>query len=263
MAVEIGRLDLRSRRKSLAGYALGLGLYTLVIVALYPSFKGSTSLDDFVTNSPTISALFGISGSLTSPVGWANANLYANFLPLTLLLLTIGYGAAAVAGEEEARRLDLVVSLPVSRRRIVTEKAATMALQAALVSAVTYVCMLAGRAFDLDLDAWNLATATFGVMLLAVGFGLLSLAIGAASGERGTAIGVASTGAVASYLLSSLAPVVSWLDPFKVVSPFYWAVGNNQLTTGLGWDGLLVLLVLTVAAYVAAVMSFEAHDVRG
>ena len=162
---------------------MGLGLYTLVIVALYPSFKDSTGLDDSVTNSPTVSALFGISGSLTSPVGWANANLYGNSCPLILLLLTIGYGAAAGrGGGGSACRLDLVVRLPVSRRGIVTQKAATMVLQAAIVSVVTYLCMLAGRAFDLHLDAWNLATATFGLTLLAVGFGFLTLAIGAAPG---------------------------------------------------------------------------------
>ena len=173
-----------------------------------------------------------------------NANLYANFLPLILLLLTIGYGAAAVAGEEEAQRLDLVVSLPFSRRRIVTEKAATMVGQAAIVSVATYLCMLVGRAFDLDLDAWNLATTTFGLTLLTVGFGLVALTIGAAaeSGERRSA----SRARCGRRLSAQLpAPVVSWLDPWKVLSPFYWAVGNNQLTNGLGWGGLLVLLALT------------------
>ena len=42
---EITRLDLRLRRRSLYGYALGLGVYVLVIVALYPSFENDTSLD--------------------------------------------------------------------------------------------------------------------------------------------------------------------------------------------------------------------------
>ena len=54
-----------------------------------------------------------------------------------------------------------------------------------------------------------------------------------------------------------------WLDPFKVLSPFYWAIGNDQLTNGLGWDGLVVLLTLTAAAFVAAVFAFDAHDLRG
>jgi ABC-2 type transport system permease protein len=260
---EVARLDLRSRRKSQLGYAIGLGLYTLVIVALYPAFKNSTQLDDLLTNSPTISALFGISGSLTSPDGWANANLYSNFLPLILLLLTIGYGAAAIAGEEEAGRLDLVLGLPVPRRQVILEKAGAMAWQAGFVSIVTFLCMLVGRAFDLDLGVWNLATTTFGVMLLAVGFGLLALALGGGRGDRGIAIGVSATLAAVAYLLSSLAPVVSWLDPWKVLSPFYWAVGNGQLTTGLGWDGLLVLLGFVAVMLVVAVAAFEAHDLRG
>ncbi len=184
MESEVARVDLRSRRKSLVGYAVGLGLYTLVIVALYPAFKDSSSLDKILKESPSIAALFGISGSITSPDGWTNANLYANFLPLIVLLLTIGYGASAIAGEEEAGRLDLIVSLPLGRRRIVAEKSAVMLVQAGVVCVVTYGCMLVGRAFDLRLDAWNLATTTLGVLLLGVSFGCVALAIGAARRTR-------------------------------------------------------------------------------
>ncbi len=263
MAAEVARLDLRSRRMSLAGYTFGLALYTLVIVALYPAFKHSTGLDKTLAESPGIAALFGISGSITSPDGWTNGNLYANFLPLIVMLLTIGYGAAAVAGEEEAGRLDLIVALPLPRRRVLTEKAAVMTLQTAIVCAATYLCMLAGRAFDLNLDAWHLATTTLGVLLLGISFGFVALAIGAALGERGPAIGITTALAAAAYLLSSLGPLVSWLDRWRVLSPFYWAIGDNQLTRGLRWDAALVLLGLTAAAFAAAIVSFERHDVRG
>jgi ABC-2 type transport system permease protein len=260
---EVARLDLRSRRKSLVGYALGLAVYTLVIVALYPAFKDSTSLDETIQQSPGIAAVFGINGAITSPDGWTSANLYANFLPLIVLLLTIGYGAAAVAGEEEAGRLDLVVALPLSRRRILVQKAAVMVLQAGIVCLATYLCMLVGRAFDLDLDVWYLATTTIAVLLLGIMFGFLALAIGAARGERGPALGIATAVAAAAYLLSSLGPVVSWLEPWRVLSPFYWAVGDGQLTSGLGWDAALVLVALTIAALVAAILSFDRNDLRG
>ncbi len=263
MTAEVAQLDLRSRRRSLIGYAVGLGLYTLVIVALYPAFKNSTGLDTTIAQSPGIAALFGINGSITSPDGWTNANLYANFLPLIVLLLTIGYGASAIAGEEEAGRLDLIVGLPLSRRRILTEKTAAMISQAGIVCVATYTCMLAGRAFDLRLDAWHLATTTLGVFLLGISFGCVALTVGAARGERGPALGITTALAAAAYLLSSLAPVVSWLKTWRVLSPFYWAVGDNQLTRGLSWDSALVLAAVTVAAYVAAVVSFERHDLRG
>jgi len=63
------------------------------------------------------------------------------------------------------------------------------------------------------------------------------------------------------YLLSSLAPLVDWLEPWRAVSLFYWSLGNGQLTNGLGWDGFFVLLGSTVAALVFAVVAFERHDV--
>ena len=112
----ITRLDLRLRRRAMYGYTLGMAAYTFVIVALYPSFKNDTSLNKLTAKGSTVAALFGASGPLTTPSGWLNANLYANFAPLILLLLTIGYGASCLAGQDEDGTLGLVATLPISRR---------------------------------------------------------------------------------------------------------------------------------------------------
>ncbi len=53
MRTEIARLDLHNRRRSTIGYAAGMALYMLVIVALYPAFKHSTGLDKLITDNPT------------------------------------------------------------------------------------------------------------------------------------------------------------------------------------------------------------------
>ena len=260
MGSELIALDLSFRRKSLIGYSVGMALYVLVVVALYPSFKDSTDLDSFTESSPGLAALFGISESLTSPIGWLSANVYANFFPLLILLLTIGYGAFCLAGQERDGHLELVLSLPFRRRQVVLEKVATLALQAFLFSVVVYVCTLAGRAFELDVDAWNLATTTLGVALLGIDFGLLAVAVGAATGNRGQALGIASTVAAASYLVSSMAPLVSWLEPLRYLSLFYWSVGNDQLDSGLSIGSLVVLVAVGVAGAVAALVAFDRHD---
>ena|SRR5487761_1255567 len=88
MLADITRLELRLRCRSAIGYAAGMALYTLVVVALYPSFKNSTSLNSL--SGSTAAALFGVTGQLTSPGGWLNANIYGNFFPLIMLILTIG-----------------------------------------------------------------------------------------------------------------------------------------------------------------------------
>jgi beta-exotoxin I transport system permease protein len=257
---EITTLDLSFRRKSIVGYSVGMALYVFVVVALYPAFKDSTDLDKLTADNSGLSALFGITGSLTSATGWMNANAYTNFFPLIVLLLTIGYGASCIAGQEKDGHLELVLSAPFARRRVVGQKIVALSVQAFVLCAVTWLVVLTGHWFELHLDGWNLLTATLGVLLLGVDFGLLAMTVGAATGNRGVALGIAATVAAASYLVSSMAPVVSWLDPAKYVSLFYYATGNDQLAVGLSFGELAVLVGVGAALAVAAARIFESHD---
>ena len=261
MNVEIATLDLSFRRRSTIGYSIGMALYVLVVVALYPSFKDATNLDQLTQNSPGVAALFGISGSLTSPAGWLSANIYANFFPLLILLVTIGYGAWCLAGQEADGRLELVMSLPFARSRIVLQKLGVLTFLAVVFSTVVFVAVLLGLRFELTFSVANVAGATLGVALLGIDFGVLALAIGAATGGRGTAIAVAAAVASASYLISSMAPLVDWLEPFRYASLFYWAIGNGQLEHGLSWASLGVLLGVAVVLSAAAEATFRRHDV--
>ena len=93
MNLTIARLDLRLRRRAMIGYAIGLAAYAFAIVALYPSFKNDAALDRLTESNSTMMAAFGVSGSLTSPVGWLNANLFNNFLPRIVIILTVDYSA--------------------------------------------------------------------------------------------------------------------------------------------------------------------------
>jgi len=262
MTTNIARLDLLLRRRGTIGYALGMALYVFVIVALYPTFKDDASLNQFTEGNSTVAALFGATGSLTSPTGWLNANIYSNFLPLVVLLLTIGYGASAIAGQDEDGTLGLVVTLPLSRRRILAQKAVTLIAVAVPTGLVTFLVVLTGRGFDLSLATGPLLGATVGAVLLGIDFGALALFVGALSASRAVALGVTSAIAAASYLVSSLAPVAHWVRPLRFESLFYWAVGNGQLRTGLTGSAVAVLLGFAAAALAAAVWAFDRQDVR-
>lgn len=262
MATDIARLDLHNRRRSLIGYAAGMALYMLVIVVLYPAFKHSTELNKLTQGNSPLAALFGATGTLTSPAGWVDVNAYVNFLPLIMLLLTIGYGASAIAGQNEDGTLGLLVVLPLTRPRILAQKIATMIAQALILALTAAACVYIGRAFEVRLDPWHVATATLAVLALGLDLGLIALALGAATGSRSTAIGIATALAAGSYLISSLAPVVHWLSPLRFASLFYWADGNHQLSQGAGLASFAVLAVVAVAAALAASIAFRHLNVR-
>ena len=65
-----------------------------------------------------------------------------------MLLFTIGYGAAAIAGQDEDGTLGLLVVLPLARTKILAQKIATMIAQALILTITVAACVYVGRAFD-------------------------------------------------------------------------------------------------------------------
>ena len=262
MRTDIAWLDIANRRRSLIGYCLGMAVYTLVVVAMYPAFKTSTSLDKLIASDSTAAALFGVTGRISSSGGWLNGNIYANFFPLIMLLLTIGYGAACLAGQDEDGTLGLLAVLPVRRAAIVAQKAAAMAVQAGLLAVTVAVLVLIGRSFQLDVTVANVASVSAAIFLMGLDLGLAAMAAGALTGRRGAAIGAGTALAAASYLLSSLAPVVSWIRPGRYASLFYWSVGNGQISQGVSPGDYAVLIVTGLCALGAAVLAFRRLDIH-
>lgn len=241
MRPEIAGLDLRLRRRSVLWYSVGMACYAYLIVAMYPTVRSDSSLESLAANNPELLALFGVSGSLTSPTGWLSGNLYTNFLPLLVLLMTVSYGAAAIAGQSTDGTLGLVATLPLRRRRIALEKVAALVVLSLPLAVVTLACALAGRAFDLEVSTSALVGTTVTVVLLGIDHGLLAMLVGTTSSSRGLAVGLTSAWAAASYLVSSLAPVVDWARALRPASLFYWAVGDGQLDSGPSTAAYLVL----------------------
>lgn len=262
MPADIARLDVSSRRRSLIGYCLGMAVYALVVVAMYPAFKTSSSLDKLIASDSTAAALFGISGPISTSGGWLNGNIYANFFPLIMLLLTIGYGASCLAGQDEDGTLGLLAVLPVRRAVIVANKAAAMALQAAALAVTVAVLVIIGRSFELDVTVASVASVSAATFLLGLDFGLVTMAAGALTGRRGAAIGAGTALAAASYLISSLAPVASWIRPARYASLFYWSVGNSQISRGVGVGDYAVLIAAGLCALVAAMLAFRRLDIH-
>jgi ABC-2 type transport system permease protein len=179
-----------------------------------------------------------------------------------MLLLTIGYGASCLAGQAEDGTLALIAALPVSRDRIVLQKAAAMLMQAIVLSISVAICILIGPAFQLHVAAGHVIGVGVASVLLGLIFGLITTAVGAAARHRGTALGVGTAVAAASYLLSSLASSIHWLRPARYLSAFYWSVGNDQISHGVSAADYTVLIVACGLALLAATVAFRRADLN-
>ena len=123
-------------------------------------------------------------------------------LPLIVLVLAIGSGARTFAGEEEAGRLELVLSYPLRRRNAVLAKALAVAAEIAVVCAAGFVALAAlDGLVGLDLDFGRLAAALGGLAALGLLYGWLAVALGAAYPSKLLALGIPAGYAAAAYLV--------------------------------------------------------------
>ena len=252
------------RRRALVAWSVGVAAYVLLIAAIFPSIESSKELDELVESYPEpLKELFGIgSGSLTSGPGYLDAELFSFMLPLFVLVLAIGAGARAVAGEEDAGRLELLLSYPVRRSRAVLAKAAGVAIEVAVLCVVMLVVLvLLDPVFGLDLAAGRLAAALGGLAAVGILYGWLALAVGAAVPSRTLALAMPASFAAAGYLIGGLHGLAGWLDPFRVLSAFWW-VGSSPLQNGARVWGIAVVATAAVAVLAAAAVLVERRDLK-
>jgi ABC-2 type transport system permease protein len=231
--------------------------YVALIASIFPSIKGSRELNDLIQSYPDVlRSLFGITGggTITSGAGFLDAELFSFMLPLLVLVLAVGSGARTFAGEEDAGRLELVLAYPVRRRSAVLAKGLALAGEVLVASLAAVLAILAFDALvDLDLDSGRLAASFVWLVALALFYGWLALAVGAAYPSRALAIGIAAGAAAAGYLVGGLHGLAGWLDPFRFLSPF-WLVGSSPLQRGV--DTLGVVAVLLAASVVLGLGAF-------
>jgi ABC-2 type transport system permease protein len=234
-----------------------------MLAAIFPSIEGSPEFDKLVENYPAaLKELFGLGegGGITTGAGYMDVELFSFMLPLLVLVLAIGSGARAFAGEEDAGRLELVLSYPVRRSRAVLAEGAAVAVQVAVVCVAAGVAMaLIDPVVGLDLSLGKLTKAILAVTALGILFGWLALALGAAVPSRALALGIPAGIAAAGYLVSGLHGLAGWLDPFRFASPF-WLVGSSPLRGGADLPGVLVVLVVAGLVLLAGAWLVERRD---
>lgn len=255
---------LRDRRRSMLGWSAGLVGLTALMAAYWPSVRDSPQLQSFFDDLPEAMRSIVGGSDYSTPAGFLNAELFSLMLPLLFLVVAIGMGARAIAGEEERGTSDLLMSMPISRRRVLLEKVAGGVLVLLAIGTVLFAALaLSALVSDMDVSVGRLAQASLATVLLSLPFGALALAIGCATGARGLALGLTAAAAVAAYMLNALAPLVDSLSGAEDLSPFAWyASGDVLLGAGLApWRAGLLVGVAAVLLGIA-LLALDRRDLR-
>lgn len=251
--------SLRDGRRALLGWVIGITATAAVYGSFYPTYRQPGMVESIERFPAGLMRVAGVQ-DLGSPAGYLQSTVFGLVVPLLAVVFAIALGSRAVAGDEEAGTMELVLAHPVARARLVLERFAAMVTALVLVGVAVFAVMLVvDRLTGLDLPSSRLGAAAVHLVLLALCFGTLALAAGAVTGERGPVLAVTAGLAVLSYLANTLA--VDWLPWARHASVFFYYSGGQPLRHGIRWGDAGVLVVVSVVLLAVALVAFDRRDV--
>jgi ABC-2 type transport system permease protein len=259
---ETARYEGGRRLRGAAILTAGVSAYSGFIVWYFSVLEGIDYEDVFEELPPAMLEAFGIE-SLSTVEGFLGAQVF-NFVWLLGLGLYFAYiGGGAVAGDVESERMDLLLSFPVSRARLLVEKFAALLVPMIAVNAVggpiIYLFVLAiGESVSIaNLFFAHLLSIPYLLVCAAVGFAF-SVAVDRASIAERAAVGTVFV----LYLVESVIGGADAYDWIQYLSPTQYYEPTPILIEG-SYELIdsVILLVAFVGLFILSQALFERRDI--
>jgi ABC-2 type transport system permease protein len=254
---------LRDLRGQILGWGIGAGLLGWMIIFLYPAFQDQVGdLLNLLKNYPAaFTAFFGDVTQLATFPGWLNVEFYS-YGPPILAIFAVAAGTGLIAGEEERGTLDLLLSQPIPRWRLVAEKfgaffVATLAIMVLIALFFVSGALLIGEAGS----AVPVTAASLNIAPVTLASGALALMLSVLLRSRRAATTIALVVVIGSYFLDSLGKTVDVLKPYRPLAFYHYYDSMAALTGGIKWGDVAVLLILTGLFFAVALLAFERRDI--
>ena len=194
----------------------------------------------------------------------AGINAYADFVGViwfsTLLLLISLFVVAQVNGwaaDDAEGRLEMILSAPVSRARVVVERIAAVVLGCVVVVAVSSLAgYLTATSTGISLPAGRFIFASAAVLPVAYAFSGLGHAL--VGWRPRLAVAVLGAVAVVGYFAQQFSPIFQWPDWVNNIS--LYALYGTPMSKD-DWGGIATLIVIGLAGTAIAIAAMRRRDV--
>jgi ABC-2 type transport system permease protein len=249
-------------RRSLLAWTVAIAAVAAMYAAFWPTIN-TPQMQDAMANNPQGRLEALNYDDVATAAGYVGSTVYGLLIPLLIAVFAIASGTRAVAGDEEAGTLDLLLAHPVSRTRTALQRFGALATELAVIGAVLWLAMvaIAGPAQLDEITAGEFAAATLQLVLFGVCIGAFAFAIGAATGRKALAIGGTATVTVLAYLANGVFPQIAGLRWTRDVSPWHWSGGAEPLRQGLQTGNVLLLIATTAVLVAAGIWAFNRRDI--
>ncbi|AUG75786.1 ABC transporter permease [Kitasatospora sp. MMS16-BH015] len=261
-------LALHRRRRMLVALLLAMVVFEAVIVAVATAVPPGQVFGGGGRTPPgAFKAFSGSTGdvSIASYPGLLGAGLVHPFWIALQLTAVASLAAAAVAADVEQGTIELLVTRPVTRRRLLAERTAALLLVSLVLNAAATAVIAVGVGSSARLHAAVPLSGVFAAGLLGFAFTLAltgpALAVSAVGRRRAQVVGVTIALGAVGFAVNFAALAWSKAAPLRFVSPFHYYVPGDALAHGaVPWGSFAVLVGVGLAGLVTAFLLLERRD---
>lgn len=255
--------ELKQSRISLIVWTLSIASLLAVCVFLYPSMKSEMD---------AVSEMFSSMGSFTAAFGMDKVSFgtltgfyvveCGNIVGLGGAFFAALCGISVLAKEEKEHTAEFLMTHPVSRWRVVTDKLIAVIFQLVILNVAVYLTAVVSIALigeDIPWKELNLLHLAY--FFLQVETATVCFGISAFLRRSGMGIGLGI--AMLFYFLNLVANITEEADFLKYITPFGYAEGADIVNSlSVNGEMLAVGVAFTVAGIVISYVKYCKKDLR-
>lgn len=255
---------LYDKRSFIIGWGLGMVFIGYLMTVFYPAFHQNNSIDELVKNlPPAFQGLVGNLNNLKELPSYLGSQLFNVRIPIFVSIMSIIIAIGLTVGEEEKGQLRTLISMPLSRTHVLMSKWLAIVFICLIATLATVVGIEFGLLFIKEnLDYMVLVRLGSMMWLFAVALATIIFSIGLATGRRGITMGLGVLIAVGSFLLTTFAVSVDWLQPYEKFSILYYFPASDIAKGTYDISNVLVYLGLIIVSLLIGIICFRRRDVR-
>ncbi|MDO4473307.1 MAG: ABC transporter permease subunit [Eubacteriales bacterium] len=257
------RHELRQGKLSFLIWTASIGFLLAICIFLFPEMKGQMeSVNDVFASMGSFTEAFGMDRlNFGSLVGFYSVEC-GNVLGLGGAFYAALCAVGMLSKEEKDKTAEFLLTHPVSRRRIITEKLIAVLIQITAMNLIIYAISVGSIAAVGEEIPWkeinlmHLAYYLLQLELAGICFGISAFL---RKGSAGVGLGIATM----MYFLNLVANIADVAGFLKYITPFGYCEGADIVTDG-SLDITLVAIgaVIGIAGIVIAYLNYTKKDIH-